>query len=226
MMKAMILCAGRGERMQPLTATTPKPLLRIQDEPIVVHVLKALSKAGFRECVINVSHLGEQITTFLGDGAAYGMHIQYSIEETPLETAGGVIKALPLLGPEPILIVSGDVYTDFDFSTLYNKPLNGMLAHCVMVPNPAYHLEGDFYLDDDQHLTLAGKQSFTYGNIGVYDAALFSDRPIERIGIGSLLRAAIEQDLVTGELFTGTWHNVGTPEDLLRLNKMLSEKMA
>lgn len=225
-MKAMILCAGRGERMRPLTANTPKPLLKIQDEPIVVHMLKALRKGGVRECVINVSQLGDQIMDALGDGAAYGMHIQYSIEESPLETAGGVIKALPLLGEEPVLIVSGDIYTEFDFSVLYNKPLNGMLAHCVMVPNPSYHPEGDFYLEADQHLSLVGERAYTYGNIGVYDASLFADRPIERVGIGSLLRVAIEQDLVSGELFTGAWHNLGTPEDLQRLNKLLSEKTA
>jgi MurNAc alpha-1-phosphate uridylyltransferase len=225
-MKVMLLCAGRGERMRPLTATTPKPLLKIQGEPIVVHMLRSLRKAGFRECVINVSLMGEQIIQALGHGAAFDMQIEYSIEESPLETAGGVIKALPLLGDEPILIVSGDIYTDFDFATLKDKSLEGMLAHCVMVNNPPYHPEGDFHLSADHHLTLAGNTPFTYGNMGIYDLSLFTDHPVEKIGLGAVLKDAIGKDKVTGELFTGVWHNIGTPEDLLHLNKMLSEKTA
>jgi MurNAc alpha-1-phosphate uridylyltransferase len=225
-MKVMLLCAGRGERMRPLTATIPKALIKIQGEPLVVHMLKSLKKSGFRECVINVSHMGEQIIQTLGDGSAFDMHIEYSIEESPLETAGGVIKALPLLGQEPILIVSGDLYTEFDFTILRDKPLAGMLAHCVMVNNPPYHPEGDFHLGADHHLALTGDTTLTYGNIGVYDLAMFAERPVEKIGIGALLRAAIGKHQVTGELFTGAWHNLGTPEDLMHLTRMLSEKTA
>lgn len=225
-MKVMLLCAGLGERMRPLTLTTPKPLLKVQGEPILAHTLTALKKAGFRECVINVSQLGEQIIDVLGDGAAYEMHIEYSIEEKPLGTAGGVIKALPLLGDGPILIVSGDIYTDFDFTSLRDKSLGNMLAHCVMVPNPPYHPGGDFHLGTDHILAPKGENMLTYGNIGIYHMQLFAGHPIEQMGIGPLLREAIKEKAVSGQLFTGAWHNLGTPDDLMHLNKILSEKTA
>lgn len=225
-MKAMILCAGRGERMRPLTNTLPKPLLQVNHEPMLIHMLRALKHAGFSECVINVSHLGDMIMHVVGDGASVEMNVQYSIEETPLETAGGVIKALPLLGDEPFLIVSGDIYTNFEFATLCNMPLNGNLAHCIMVPNPPYHPEGDFCLNDNRLLSFQGDKAYTYGNIGVYHPALFANRPIERIGIGAVLRTAIIQNLVSGQLFRGGWYNVGTPEDLQMLNKLLAENTA
>lgn len=225
-MKVMLLCAGRGERMHPLTLTTPKPLLYLNGEPIVVHTLKALKAAGFRDIVLNVSFLGEKIIQALGDGATWGLNIQYSIEDTPLETAGGIIKALPLLGEGPIVVISGDIYTEYDFQSLLQRSWEGVAAHCVMVPNPSFHPEGDFHMDADHRLHNEGQPRLTHGNIGVYQHALFEHRPQGRLGLGKILYEIVPTQRVTGELYTGVWHNVGTPEELMRVNQALTEKTA
>ncbi len=220
-MKAMLLAAGRGERMRPLTDTIPKPLLFVAGKSLIEHQLEKLVKAGFNDIIINHAYLGEQIVQKLGNGAAYGANIRYSAEAKILGTAGGIANALPLLGDQPFLVVNSDVWTDFPFQTL-RKPLE-KLAHLVLVPNPTHHPAGDFHLQQNLiHQDLEPK--FTFSGIGVYHADLFNlpvDAPI--FGLAPLLIKAMEMQQVTGELFTGTWVDVGTPERLAALNLSLQK---
>lgn len=215
-MRAMILAAGRGERMGELTAHTPKPLLRINGEYLIVYAIASLARAGIHELVINVSYHGDQIKKALGDGSRYGVHIAYSEEAQRLETGGGIFKALPLLGNDPFLVVSSDVITDFPFATL-PKQLEG-LAHLVLVDNPDFHPKGDFGLVNgrvNQH----AKPAFTYANIGVYHPALFSGCEPDHFPLNKLLFPAIDQAQVTGEYYQGIWYNVGTPANLAEINQ-------
>ena len=209
---AMILAAGFGKRLLPLTEKTPKALLKVQGEPLIVHQIHRLLQAGMGPIVINLGHLGSQIEQYLGDGRSFGTNILYSYEDPPLETAGGIIKALPLLGHNPFVVVSGDVYTDFPYRSLPIQPQG--LAHVVVVDNPVWHLKGDFGLTAHQKITNQGEVTYTFGNIGVYSPALFNGAPQGILRLGPWLREAIEKEQVTGEHYKGLWYNVGTLKEL------------
>ena len=231
-MRALILAAGRGERMRPLTDTTPKPLLQLAGKPLIGYHLERLAAAGVRYVVINTAHRAEQFPEALGDGARWGLRIRYSYEgATPLETGGGMLHALPLLGSdEPFIAISADLYTDFDYATLPRAP-DG-LAHLVMVDNPPYHAGGDFALHDGL-LHEDGAPRLTFANIGVYRPALFDhwrgalgDEPgaaalPPRFKLAPLLLAAMRAGRISGEHYAGRWHNLGTPQELAALNAQL-----
>ncbi|WP_263261133.1 N-acetylmuramate alpha-1-phosphate uridylyltransferase MurU [Pseudomonas sp. RIT-PI-S] len=221
-MKAMILAAGKGERMRPLTLHTPKPLLRAGGVPLIEHHLRGLAAAGFREVVINHAWLGAQIETYLGDGARFGVQIQYSPEGEPLETGGGIYKALPLLGENPFAVINGDVWATFDYARL--RLPEGGLAHLVMVDNPAHHPKGDFVLVDGRLSDLpAPGQALTYSGIAVLSPALFAGCTEGAFKLAPLLRQAMADGRVTGEYFSGPWVDVGTPERLADVERLLAE---
>ncbi len=217
-MKAMILAAGRGERMRPLTDRTPKPLLVAGGKPLIVWHLERLAAAGFRDIVINHAHLGEQIEQALGDGAKWGVHIAYSPEPPgALETAGGIATALPLLGDTPFLVVNGDIYCDVDFGRFSRSTVAG--AHLVMVANPAHHAGGDFSLDGERVIRAHGEQTLTYAGIGIFSPAFFAGvQPGTIMKLRPLLDAAIAAGTLTGERFAGRWVDVGTPQRLAELD--------
>jgi len=224
-MKAMVLAAGRGERMRPLSDGTPKPLLSAGGKPLIGHLLEGLARAGIREVVINLSWLGAQIREALADGAAYGVRIAYTEEgPVPLETGGGVLNALPLLGAEPFLVVSGDIWTDFDFGRLDARAAldAGADGRIVLVPNPAFHPRGDFGLVGDRVVERAG-ETFTYANIGLYRRELFADCSPGRFPLVTPLRRAIAAGRLRGELYKGEWMNLGTPEQLATLDARLTK---
>jgi len=212
-MKAMILAAGRGERLRPLTDTTPKPLLQVDGKALIEYHLEALVRAGFDEVVINLSWLGEQIRDRLGDGTAYGLSIEYSEEPTALETAGGIVQALPLLG-ERFVVVNADIFTDYDFTRL--RTIDS-LAHLVLVDNPDHHARGDFSL---QGTTVGNdeKGRHTFSGISLYHRDFFTELPTGKQALAPLLRAAIAKGQVSGELFQGKWIDIGTAERLQALN--------
>jgi MurNAc alpha-1-phosphate uridylyltransferase len=217
-MKAMILAAGRGERMRPLTDHTPKPLLEAGGKPLIVHHIEHLASAGFREIVINHAHLGERIEAALGDGSFWGIRIRYSPEARALETGGGIFKALPLLGPGPFLVVNGDIWTDLDFSRLHLR--EELLAHLVLVENPSHNPQGDFALVEHR-VQSHGHPRYTFSGIGVYHPQLFRECTSGAFPLAPLLRRAMAPGQVSGELFGGIWSDVGTPERLQALDQML-----
>jgi MurNAc alpha-1-phosphate uridylyltransferase len=220
-MKAMILAAGRGERMRPLTDHTPKPLLKVGGKSLIVWHLERLAKAGFKEIVINHAHLGEQLEQALGDGGQWGMHIQYSPEKIALETAGGIANALPLLGAEPFLVVNGDTFTEIDFGVLTNALQANNHAHLVLVNNPPQHPNGDFAIEAGR-LKNTGEKMLTFSGVGVYHPDLFASVTRgEPAKLAPLLRQAIAENQATAEYYQGVWHDIGTPE---RLN-MLDEEL-
>ena len=226
-MKAMILAAGRGVRMQPLTDHTPKALLRVGNKSLILLIISALVRAGIRDLVINLAHLGEQIATALGDGATLGVHIVYSRETTALETAGGIAWALPLLGNAPFIAVNADVYSDYDFSVLQAAAQHltaaGPLAHLVLVDNPPQHPRGDFGLAAGKVLAEATTRH-TFSGMGAYHPALFANvNRGDRARLADLLTAAMQGRQVTGELYRGQWHDVGTPERLAALDQAARE---
>jgi MurNAc alpha-1-phosphate uridylyltransferase len=222
----MILAAGRGERLRPLTDGVPKPLLEAGGKPLIGWHLERLAAAGCREVVINVSHLGERIVERLGDGAAWGLRIAFSREPQPLETAGGMALARGLLGPDPFLVVNGDVYCEVDLARLRRVALGERLAHLVLVPNPAHHPTGDFTLDAGR-IGNAAAPRYTYAGIAVIAPALFAGVEAgSKAQLAPLLRAAAERRLVGGELFAGTWLDVGTLERLSALEAYLAAKYA
>ncbi len=224
-MKAMILAAGRGERMRPLTDELPKPLLTVAGKPLIERHIEALVSAGFTELVINHAWLGEKIEAALGDGSRFGVSITYSPEgENGLETGGGILRALPLLteGDEnkPFLVINGDVVTDFDFSSLLSLqqiPFDNFsldnLAHLVLVPNPAFHPEGDFSLEEGL-VKNAGNIQYTFSGIGVYHPRLFAGISDGTFPLAPLLRKAMDLGQVSGECYNGLWVDVGTRERL------------
>ena len=221
-MKAMILAAGRGERMRPLTDAIPKVLLEVRGKPLIVWSIEALARSGVREIVINHAHLGHMIEAALRDGRCFGVAIRYSREAEPLETAGGVAQALPLLGDEPFLVVNGDLFCDFDFSRLVGIALGQDLAHLVLVANPPHHPQGDFALNGAQ-VAESGQSKLTFSGIGLYRPELFSSiRRGSKGQIASLLRAAMARGLVSGEMHRGIWHDVGTPARLSALNERVA----
>jgi MurNAc alpha-1-phosphate uridylyltransferase len=226
-MKAMILAAGRGERMRPLTDRTPKPLLPVGGKPLIVWHLERLATAGLREVVINHAHLGGQIEAALGDGARWGLSIRYSPEpEGALETAGGIANALPLLGgDEAFLVINGDIYCDWDVARAATALAANDLAHLVLVPNPSHHPRGDFSLKGTEvgaDIAAPGVQVCTFSGIGVYRPQLFAGiRRGERAQLAPLLRAAMAAGRVSGELHAGRWTDVGTPQRLAELDAEL-----
>lgn len=215
-MRAMILAAGRGERMRPLTDHLPKPLLPIAGKPLIVHHIEALARAGIRQIVINHAWLGALIEQQLGDGSQFGVQLQYSAEgESGLETAGGIKKALPLLGTEPFLVVNGDVLTDFPFSALKSVMPAQHMAHLVLVPNPLQHPLGDFAFDNRTALVLPqGEHQWTFSGIGLYRPEFFAQVPAGKQKLAPFLRQAMTQGQVSGELYHGFWADIGTPERL------------
>ncbi|MBA1242924.1 N-acetylmuramate alpha-1-phosphate uridylyltransferase MurU [Pseudomonas japonica] len=222
-MRAMILAAGKGERMRPLTLHTPKPLLPAGGVPLIEHQLQALLTAGYRDIVINHAWLGEQIETYLGTGERFGAHIRYSPEGEPLETGGGIFKALPLLGDGAFVIVNGDVWSGYDYSRL--RLPEGALAHLVMVNNPAHHPSGDFALNEGRLADLpAPGQPLTYSGIAVLHPALFEGCAEGAFKLAPLLRKAMADGRVTGEHFDGPWVDVGTPERLAEVEQLLAER--
>ncbi len=222
-MRAMILAAGRGERMRPLTDTCPKPLLAAGGAPLIVHHLRRLAAAGIDEVVINHAHLGQMIEAALGDGSTFGLRIRYSPEATALETAGGIRQALPLLGEAPFLVVNGDVFCDIDFTALAKRAatLATDRAHLVLVPNPAHHPAGDFHLHGGR-ASLSDGERLTFSGIGLYHPDMFASLPPGLAApLGPLLRQAIGAGQVGAERFDGLWMDIGTPERLAELDARL-----
>ncbi len=241
--KAMILAAGRGERMRPLTDRIPKPLLEAGGKPLIVWHIERLVKAGITELVINHAHLGAQIEQRLGDGSRFGAHIQYSAEGSALETAGGIAYALPLLGDAPFTVVNGDIYCDYDFSLLHERAnalhAGGDMAHLVLVDNPAHHPNGDFLLQSKRVVpsetplethaqsSIPNPESsfLTFSGIGLYHPSLFSHIPRGSVApLAPLLRAQITQRKISGEYHAGVWVDVGTPQRLAELDAQLSRR--
>ena len=221
-MKSMILAAGLGTRMRPLTDKTPKPLLKVGGIPLIVWHIERLAHDGFTDIVINIAHLGYQIPEALGDGSEWGVNITYSDEqeEGALESAGGIVKALPLLGDEPFVVLNGDVWTDYDFQD-HRKLADGILAHLVLVPNPEHNPEGDFALEDNK---VVDAKQYTFSGIGYYSQKLFEGVPYGKSALAPLLRAAMKEGKVTGELYEGEWLDIGTAERLELLNAQLMNR--
>ena len=224
-MRAMILAAGRGERMRPLTDTTPKPLLVVGGKPLIVWHLEALERAGLRDVVINHAHLGAQIEARLGDGSHWGLRITYSPEAQALETAGGIARALEHLGPGPFLVVNGDVFCDFDLTRAAaiaaRMHEERLLAWCVLVANPDHNPRGDFGLAGGR-LVREARERFTFSGVGVYQPELFAGvSPGARAALAPLLYAAADAGLAGAELHEGHWTDVGTHERLARLDAQL-----
>jgi MurNAc alpha-1-phosphate uridylyltransferase len=225
-MKAMILAAGRGERLRPVTDRLPKPLLEVGGKPLLAWHLERLATAGFRKIVINVSHFADLIVARIGNGAAFGLSIEYSREAEPLETAGGIARVRAWLGASPFLLVNGDVYCECDFARLRDERLGGALAHLVLVPNPAHHPEGDFNLDDGRVGNGAGAR-YTYAGIALMSPALVDGiDPGSRAPLAPLLRAAAEQGRISGGVYDGIWQDVGTLERLAALDARLAQRHA
>jgi len=222
-MHAMILAAGRGERLRPLTDSTPKPLLEAGNIKLIEHHLHALSAAGFSNVVINIGHLGQQIIDALGDGSRYQLTIHFSDERNAiLETGGGIVKALPFLKSDPFLVINGDIWTDFDLSLLPTKI--DSLAHLLLVKNPEHHPQGDFSLSGNRVVEKKSHHlSWTYSGIGIYSHKLFDQCKEGRFPLAPLLRKHMAEGLVTGENYDGLWFDIGTRERLDELNNLLAQ---
>lgn len=220
-MKAMILAAGRGERMRPLTDHVPKPLLEVAGKPLILHHLQALVASGIKDLVINHAHLGEQIEAALGDGNAWGASIRYSPEVQALETGGGIFRALAWLGPEPFLVINADIWTDYPFSRLSLEV--DKLAHLVLVENPPQHPQGDFGLQDELVLDAAPVR-YTFSGIGLYRPELFAGSRDDAFPLAPLLRGAAVQGRVSGELYRGVWFDIGTPARLQAVRRFATDK--
>lgn len=211
-MRAMILAAGRGERLRPLTDHTPKPLLEVAGRPLIEYHLERLSSAGFREIVINLAHHGDKISGTLGDGSRWGLNIHYSQEpEGALDTGGGIQQALPLLGDSPFAVINGDVFTQYPLGRL--RAIKCSHAHLILVPNPAHNPEGDFLLQGG-YVSQEGQPRLTFSGISVYHPRFFDDAEPGRYSIVPMLRDAMSSQRVTGETYRGLWHDIGTLERL------------
>lgn len=223
-MKAMILAAGRGERMRPLTDLLPKPLLAVGGKPLIVHHIEKLKSAGVTELVINHAWLGHKLVETLGDGSALGVTIHWSAEESALETAGGIVQALPLLGAEPFLVINGDTWLDLDYHTLVSQPLGDDLAHLWLVPNPPQHPSGDFALQAGR---VMDTPAFTFSGVGLYDPAAFAGLAGLAGGarkLAPLLRDWMAQGRVGGSLLAGEWRDIGTVDRLRELDDQLQAR--
>lgn len=216
-MKAMILAAGKGERMRPLTLTRPKPLIEVNGRPLIEHHIQALAAAGITDLVINHAWLGDQLEAVLGDGSRLGVSIRFSAEGEPLETGGGIFRALPLLGREPFMLINGDIRTDVDFAALALPA--GCLAHLVLVDNPVHHPSGDFGLVDGR-ITLEASEKLTYSGIAVLHPQLFSDCTAGAFKLVNVLRPAIVAGQVSGQRLAGRWVDVGTLERLAEAEQL------
>jgi len=221
-MKAMILAAGRGERLRPLTDTTPKPLIKANDKPLIAYLIENLVESGITDIIINTAYLAEQFPATLGDGSHYGVSIQYSHEEgESLETAGGIINALPLLGDEPFLVINGDIWTDFDFRLLTGKHLEyGVYCHLVLVTNPQHNFAGDFGLVEGR-LMSNSEPKFTFSGIGLYHPTLFSGLQNQRLALKPIFDNAIKNNQISGQFYDGYWSDIGTIARLTELENML-----
>lgn len=220
----MILAAGRGERLRPLTDAIPKAMVRAGGKPLIAWHLERLAAAGCREAVINISHLGERIVEGIGDGSRYGLRITYSREREPLETAGGIAHARAFLGEAPFLLVNADVYCEITFARLLDMSLGQRLAHLVLVPNPQHRTGGDFSLVDGM-VGNAGGERYTYAGIAVMSPALVGGvKPDEKAPLAPLLRAAAQRQLISGEVHPGIWQDVGTAERLAELEAHLAKR--
>ncbi len=218
-MKVMILAAGRGERMRPLSDRVPKPLLPVAGKPLLIHLIESLARAGLCDLVVNYAHLGRQIADYLGDGGQWGARIAYSPEPAGgLETGGGIYQALSLLDSDPFMVVNGDIWTDYPFVGL-PKTLDG-LAHLVLVDNPPHHPQGDFCLKGGR-IEADGAPRRTFSGIGVYNRRLFEQCTPGRFPLAPVLRTAMEHGQVSGEYYKGRWRDVGTPERLAALDREL-----
>lgn len=219
--RAMILAAGRGQRMRPLTDRTPKPLLPVGGQALIEYPIQALAASGIRDIVINLGHLGTQIRTYLGDGRRWGVTIQYSPEPPgALETGGGIFHALPLLGSAPFIVINGDVWSHYPYARL-PRHLNG-LGHLVLVANPPHHPQGDFVLNTQQLVRNQGQPRLTFAGISVLHPALFAGCQPGRFSLSPLLRAAADSGQLSGEYYTGPWLDIGTPQRLQALDAQLS----
>jgi len=211
-MKCMLLAAGLGKRLRPITDKTPKPLVKVAGKPLIEYHLENLNTAGFKEVVINLSHLGNMIQDHLGDGSQFDLHIEYSSEgESPLETAGGIIHALPLLGDEPFLVLNADIWCDHKLS--FANLSGDKLAHLVLVNNPSHNTDGDFTYEFG-NIYNTGENRLTYSGIGIYDPKLFKNYAAEKLALAPILRGAIDEKLISAEYFTGNWFDIGTKERL------------
>lgn len=225
-MKAMILAAGRGERLRPLTDHTPKPLLHAGSKRLIEYLIEKLVAAGLDEIVINHAHLGEQFEPVLGNGDRYQAHIEYSAEKKGgLETAGGIIQALPLLGKTPFLVVNGDIWTDFPFTEMTGFSLaEDKLCHLVMVNNPQHNPAGDFYLDPNGSLKTEGDPKLTFSGIGIYRPEMFSNYSATKIPLKPILVEAMQKNQVSGQHYKGQWSDIGTVERLTTLANQLDSE--
>ena len=216
-MNAMILSAGRGERMRPLTDKTPKPLLKVHGKSLIVWHIERLASLGFSQIVINIDHLGEMIINNLGDGSKWGVNLLFSDERQSgaLESAGGIIKALPLIESEKFLVVNGDIWCDYEFETGYD--LGDDLAHLILVKNPQHNPEGDFALHKNR-ISNDTKGRYTFSGIGYYSAKLFEGLENKKMPLAPILREAAENGRVSGSLYDGKWYDIGTPERLKEIN--------
>jgi MurNAc alpha-1-phosphate uridylyltransferase len=222
----MILAAGRGERMRPLTLERPKPLLEAGGAPLIVHHLRALATAGFTDVVVNLSWLGEQIRAALGDGSRHGLRLHYSEEgPEPLETGGGIFRALPLLGDGPFLVLNGDTWSEIAYGDLRGRLAADDLAHLMLVPNPAHNAGGDFVLEGNRIVESAGPR-LTFSGVGLYRAALFEGCRDGAFKLAPLLRSAARDGRVSGEIHGGAWLDIGTPERLADLDARLRSRPA
>ncbi|MGL5030888.1 MAG: N-acetylmuramate alpha-1-phosphate uridylyltransferase MurU [Aeromonas sp.] len=217
-MKAMILAAGRGERMRPLTDQLPKPLLAVGGKPLIVHHIEKLKSAGVTELVINHAWLGQKLVESLGDGSALGVTINWSAEESALETAGGIVQALPLLGTAPFLVINGDTWLDLDYGSLVDQPLGDDLAHLWLVPNPPQHPAGDFSLQAER---VIDTPALTFSGVGVYDPSAFAHLTHGARKLAPLLREWMAQGRVGGSLLAGQWRDIGTVDRLRELDTQL-----
>ncbi|MFQ1640379.1 N-acetylmuramate alpha-1-phosphate uridylyltransferase MurU [Aeromonas veronii] len=220
-MKAMILAAGRGERMRPLTDLLPKPLLAVGGKPLIVHHIEKLKAAGVTELVINHAWLGHKLVESLGDGRALGVTINWSVEESALETAGGIIQALPLLGDEPFLVINGDTWLDLDYRSLVEQPLGENQAHLWLAPNPPQHPAGDFALQAGK---VVDTPAFTFSGVGLYRPAAFAGLPAGARKLAPLLRDWMAQGRVGGSLLAGEWRDIGTVDRLRELDDQLQAR--
>lgn len=226
-MKAMILAAGLGQRMRPLTDHLPKPLLCLAGKPLLQYHLEALAQAGIKEVIINLAYLGDKIRDYVGDGSRFGLHVQYSEEPEPLETAGALLKALPLLGEEPFLLINGDVWTDFDLRQLSQASLAADTdAHLMLVANPDFHPKGDFALNSQGKLVEdVDLPKHTFAGLSLIHPRLIRDYPQQRpkFPLAEVLRYAIARQRITGSLYGGRWSDIGTPERLYLLDSELGK---
>ena len=216
-MRAMILAAGLGSRMRPLTDTLPKPLLEVRGKPLIVWHLEKLARNGFRDVVINIAHLGYKLPEYLGDGSKYGLNILYSDEQESgaLESAGGIKKALPLLGDAPFLVLNGDIYSEYEFDNSFE--LQGKKAHLILVKNPEHNPKGDFGLRDSLVLN-SDEKMHTFSGIAYYDPSFFDGVALQKSPLAPFLREAITKNDISGEVFKNMWHDIGTPQRLKEIN--------